>query len=1205
MNFETHLAAGGEAFENNDFAQAVAHYTAAIAAANNDIDKANALTWRGDAYYEWGVRYYGQALTDYIDAISLDSENEAATKGKFIIGLFIQAENATNPYEQIALYTKFIALDNQNFYAYNNRGYTKYLLKQHEAAILDFNIAVKLYPYDFITYANRGAAKFELRQYEAAILDYNNAIQLNPNHFNLYAGRGVANLELGHNEAAILDYDKAIKLNPNDSNLYNNRGNAKRRLAQNEAAILDYDKTIKLNPNSASGYNGRGIAKSNLGQYEAAIEDYNVAIQLAPNFFVVYNNRGKSKKNLEQYQAAIRDYDIAIKLNPKFTAAYTNRANANYLLMQYEVSIRDCDIAIELNPEDADVYKYRGLAKADLGQYEAAILDYNIAIQLKPKDVDAYNNRGITKHHLGQYEAAILDYDVAIELSPKYAIAYNNRGIAKKDLRQYETAILDYDKAIQLNPNYANAYLNRGIAKKDLRQYEAAILDYDKAIQLNPNNVFAYNNRGIAKKSLGQYEAAILDFDTAIKLKPNDVYAYNNRGITKHHLGQYEAAILDYDIAIELSPKYVDAYNNRGITKHHLGQYEAAILDYDVAIELSPKYAIAYNNRGFAKHHLGQNEAAILDYDIAIELDTKDTDAYNNRGNAKVDLGQDNAAILDYDIAIKLNPKYATAYINRGNAKDNLGQNKAAIKDYDIAIELNPKAASAYRNRGIANSNLGQYETAKADYDTAIQLQWDYQDAYKSLAKLYTVQKDPFLASFYNEIAGYLYDAEQLRREGKSFESFMLRGETASHLQRYEEALQAYLQAVERATKTGRSAYRAWLAIGDIYVAMGQDNEAAACYQDLVADVENERVWDNAAAHRQKALMAKYAARIYPIALQSGKVKTRKQNIAFNIESDADLLYLSVVLRDVESRTESVLFQEFFANETYQYQVNMDIVLPHKKHDLIIKYRYKDLEKYPFPDFDLDKYHYDYVDDTEVYPHKRIALIVANSNYLNSPLTNPKNDAAGMEKVLRELGFEIFGDKALLDATRDTSLALLDAFKAKLTEENYNLALFYYAGHGISANKQNYLVPILNEHAYFANNESIDEYCLRISTITNRLNFRGNSICIFDACRNEQFAEAKKSNGLFVQTSFIQSYPENNQMLLAFATQHGVTASDYHPKKRNGLYTGELITEITQPKTLYDILEKVGENVSASSKGRQVPVFYPEKVAKMYLKVGV
>lgn len=92
--------------------------------------------------------------------------------------------------------------------------------------------------------------KSHLEQHEAAIADYDKAIRLNPKEDEAHNNRGLAKVSLGQLQDGVSDYDKAIKLNP-DVDAYYNRGRAKEMLGQFEEAIVDFKKSIQRNPNDA------------------------------------------------------------------------------------------------------------------------------------------------------------------------------------------------------------------------------------------------------------------------------------------------------------------------------------------------------------------------------------------------------------------------------------------------------------------------------------------------------------------------------------------------------------------------------------------------------------------------------------------------------------------------------------------------------------------------------------------------------------------------------------------------------------------------------------------------------------------------------------------------------------------------------------------------------------------------------------------
>src|SRR5215468_3149869 len=90
---------------------------------------------------------------------------------------------------------------------------------------------------------------------------------------------------------------------------------------------------------------------------------------------------------------------------------------------------------------------------------------------------------------------------------------------------------------------------------------------------------------------------------------------------------------------------------------------------------------------------------------------------------------------------------------------------------------------------------------------------------------------------------------------------------------------------------------------------------------------------------------------------------------------------------------------------------------------------------------------------------KRVALIVGNSAYKHvARLENPANDAKLMAETLRALGFTLVGNGPQLDLDEPALKRAVRGFGDALT--GADVALFYYAGHGVQVRGANYLVPV-------------------------------------------------------------------------------------------------------------------------------------------------
>jgi hypothetical protein len=90
---------------------------------------------------------------------------------------------------------------------------------------------------------------------------------------------------------------------------------------------------------------------------------------------------------------------------------------------------------------------------------------------------------------------------------------------------------------------------------------------------------------------------------------------------------------------------------------------------------------------------------------------------------------------------------------------------------------------------------------------------------------------------------------------------------------------------------------------------------------------------------------------------------------------------------------------------------------------------------------------------------RRVALVVANSAYKHiGSLDNPTNDASLIANTLRDLGFTLVGGSAQLDLDKASFDGAIQNFGQKI--QGTDVALFYYAGHGVQVRGSNYLVPI-------------------------------------------------------------------------------------------------------------------------------------------------
>lgn len=207
---------------------------------------------------------------------------------------------------------------------------------------------------------------------------------------------------------------------------------------------------------------------------------------------------------------------------------------------------------------------------------------------------------------------------------------------------------------------------------------------------------------------------------------------------------------------------------------------------------------------------------------------------------------------------------------------------------------------------------------------------------------------------------------------------------------------------------------------------------------------------------------------------------------------------------------------------------------------------------------------------------RRLALVVGNNTYPTVPLTNAANDARAVDAALRGVGFTT---ELVTDATLETMDRAVEGFIARV--QPGDVALFYYSGHGVQVDGENYLIPI--------DFRGTDTIALRrrttsVSEVEERLKARGTRlrILILDACRDNPYSGARSaSQGLAAYQA--------EGALIAYATAAGKTASD-NASAANGLFTMHFLKMLATPGlSISDLFRGVREAVSVASNGRQVP----------------
>lgn len=218
---------------------------------------------------------------------------------------------------------------------------------------------------------------------------------------------------------------------------------------------------------------------------------------------------------------------------------------------------------------------------------------------------------------------------------------------------------------------------------------------------------------------------------------------------------------------------------------------------------------------------------------------------------------------------------------------------------------------------------------------------------------------------------------------------------------------------------------------------------------------------------------------------------------------------------------------------------------------------------------------------TDNKPQRRLALVIGNSAYANTRdfLPNPVNDATDITTALREMGFEVITST---NATRQKMDAAIADFGTRL--KNYNLGFFYYAGHGVQIDGENYLVPI--DAALKSQGEVIYE-CYPVGRILAKMEDAAiqANVIVLDACRDNPFSRSWSRS---LVSGGLASINAPQGTFIGFATSPGAKAAD--GEGRNGVYTAALLEHLRKPnQTIDQLFNAVSGSVKKKTNSQQVP----------------
>jgi len=218
------------------------------------------------------------------------------------------------------------------------------------------------------------------------------------------------------------------------------------------------------------------------------------------------------------------------------------------------------------------------------------------------------------------------------------------------------------------------------------------------------------------------------------------------------------------------------------------------------------------------------------------------------------------------------------------------------------------------------------------------------------------------------------------------------------------------------------------------------------------------------------------------------------------------------------------------------------------------------------------------------FAEKRVALVIGNSNYQHvGRLSNPVNDGAAIAILLRSAGFAVVEPRSDIDLVQ-MRRAISDFAE---TLRDSDIAVIYFAGHGIEVDGTNYLIPF---DAVLARDFDVEDETISLDCVLRAIEpARRLRLVILDSCH--PFTESIKRSTRAIGGGLARVEPATPNALIAFAAKVGSTANDGNGE--HSPFAAALLKHLDAPGLDVRLAPgEVRDAVMASTSPRQEPFVY-------------
>jgi tetratricopeptide (TPR) repeat protein len=391
-----------------------------------------------------------------------------------------------------------------------------------------FRHALKVTADNDVARNNLGQALLDQNQTDAAIREFQAALRLKPSCVEAHHDLGNALSRQGKTEEAITQYQEALRLKPDFVPAYISLGTSLLRKGQTNDASRLFQEALRRQPDSVDARYNVALLLATQGQTNEALRQFQEILRDKPEDAEVHYELGTLFERAGQIEAAIAQLQETVRLEPGLPGALNKLGTMLARSGHPDTAVGEFQAALSLNPDDAEVHYKLGNLLAKLGQVNEAIGQFQAAVRLRADFPEARNNLGNLLAKQGRADEATAQFREAIRVKPDYPDAHYNLGHALLKQGKLDETISQFQTVIELLPDFAPAHYYLGLVLTRTGQANEAMTQFQAALRLKPEDAAAYDKLGMVLGGQGRVDDAIRQFQEALRLKPDYAEASNH-----------------------------------------------------------------------------------------------------------------------------------------------------------------------------------------------------------------------------------------------------------------------------------------------------------------------------------------------------------------------------------------------------------------------------------------------------------------------------------------------------------------------------------------------------------------------------------------------------------------------------------------------------------------------------------------------------